>query len=201
MAKKIKQVHLAEEEIHKNNGKEITHTISKIKAHEKLYTFFLVIVFMITIGISIFLGLKVDSYQIYDPEYYQNAISLSGQLLTISSNHIMSDSLGLQSNGYTVRYKNNTGKNINFLLRLAIDEDQLEKCNCEENLVDIRKIKFSLNGETIQQFSDEAMIITAGMLKAHDSGEMNIRIWFDESVESNSIFYGKFTLEQLEDMD
>ena len=76
MAKVIRQLKtkkrkkLAEEDINKNSGKEISHTISKIKAHERFYTFILVIIFMVTISVSVFLGLKVDSYQLYDASYY-----------------------------------------------------------------------------------------------------------------------------------
>ena len=203
MAKKIRQVKLTEDAIHKNSGKEISHTISKIKAHERLYTFLLVIVFMVTICISIFLGLRVDTYQLYDADFYQNGVSITGQLLALSSKNIMSDADGLKSNTYIVGYTNNTGRDINFLVRLAYDEQNMEKCKCEDKLVNIRKIKFSINGEIVQQFSDEAMIITAGMLKSHDSGELTIRFWLDEELkeEEECFFYGKFILEELEDMD
>ena len=206
MAKKIrqvKQVKLKEEDINKNSGKEISHTINKIKEHEKLYTFFLVIIFMVTISLSVFLGLRVDSYQLYDASLYDSSFSMSGQLVTLNHDQVMSDEDGLKSKEYTLSYKNSTGRNVNFIIRFSLDEERVKKCECSSDLVDYQKIKFSLDGKKVQQFTDETMIITAGMVKNRKSDELKIHIWLDESLQdsNNCIYYGKFIFEELEDMD
>lgn len=206
MAKKIrqvKQVKLKEEDINKNSGKEISHTISKIKQHEKLYTFFLVIVFMVTISLSVFLGLRVDSYQLYDASLYDASFSMTGQLVSLNSKNIMSDEEGLKSSSYTLKYKNNIGRDVNFIIRFAMDMDRVEKCGCEKDMVDYSLIRYSLDGKTVQTFSDETMIITAGMLKNRNSDELKIRIWLDDSIGEMdaNLYYGKFIFEELEDMD
>ena len=46
MAKKIRGVKLKSDDINKNTGRDISHTISKIQANEKKYTIILVLVFM-----------------------------------------------------------------------------------------------------------------------------------------------------------
>ena len=201
MAKKIRQVKLVEEDIRKNSGKEISHTISKIKAHERFYTFILVIVFMITISLSIFLGLKVDDYQLYDASYYYSSFSMSGQTVTFTSKNIMSDKEGLINAPFTLRFSNNTNRHINYLIRFAVDEEMLEQCKCRDKIIDYHKIKFSLDGKTVQQFSDETMFITAGMIPSRDEGELDVHFWIDESVKGDCLYYGKFILEELEDMD
>ena len=206
MAKKIRQVKqskLKEEDINKNNGKEISHTISKIKEHEQLYTFFLVIIFMITICLSIFLGLRVDSYKIYDSSLYDASMSMSGELVALSKENVQSDMDGLQSPVYTLKYKNNLGRDINFIIRFSPDVERIESCGCENKIVDYQKIKFSLDGKTVQQFTDETMIITAGMLKSRNNDELKIRIWLDESLteQEECYYFGKFLFEELEDMD
>ena len=208
MAKKIRQIKntkrskLVEEDIHKNNGKEISHTISKIKEHETLYTFLLVIIFMVTISLSVFLGLSVDKYQLYDASYYSSSFSMRGQLVTLSSHNIMSDEDGLNSSPYTLEYTNNTNKHINYLLRFSLDEDAVERCRCSDKITSFQNIHFSLDGETVQQFSDESMIITAGMLGARKSDEVKIYLWLDDSLKDSDCYYfGKFIFEELEDMD
>ncbi|MBP5678227.1 MAG: hypothetical protein J6X28_00165 [Bacilli bacterium] len=207
MAKKIRQLKkkqskLAEEDIRKNSGKEISHTISKIKAHERLYTFLLVIVFMVTISLSVFLGLKVDSYQLYDSNYYPSNFTMTGQLVTLSEKNVLHDLEGLSSKKYKVEYFNNTDHDINFLIRFAVDESTQEKCNCMDKIVDYQKIKFSLDGEHVQTFSDETMIISAGMIKSRKSDTFQVRLWLDDSLQDQECyFYGKFVLEELEDMD
>lgn len=203
MAKKIRQVKkLVEEDIHKNSGKEISHTISKIKAHERFYTFILVIVFMVTISISVFLGFKVDSYQLYDASYYYSSFTLSGQLVALTDKSVMNDIEGLTSKKYTLHYSNNTIHNINFLIRFAEDPESIEKCKCKDKIVDYHMIKFSIDGETVQTFSDESMILTAGMVPSREDGTFEVRMWLDDSLKDQDCFYyGKFILEELEDMD
>lgn len=206
MAKKIrqvKQVKLKEENINKNSGKDISHTINKIKEHERLYTFLLVIVFMVTICLSIFLGLRVDTYQLYDASLYDASFSMTGQLITLTKENIKSDADGLKSKPYTLHYKNSTGRNINFIIRFSMDEDRVKKCECDSDIISYDKIKYSIDGKTVQNFNDETMIITAGMLKNRKSDDLNIRFWIDDSVSETDpcLYYGKFIFEELEDMD
>ena len=202
MARKIRQVKLVEEDIHKNSGKEISHTITKIKEHEKLYTFILVIIFMITISVSVFLGLSVDKYKLYDASYYASNFTMRGQLVALSSNDVMSDEDGLKSQTYNVKYSNNTSRHINYLLRFTLDEETIERCNCRDRIVSFQKLKYSIDGKSVQQFTDETMIITAGMLSSRKSDSLKIHLWIDESMEdSDCLYYGKFIIEELEDMD
>ena len=189
MAKVIRQLKtkkrkkLAEEDINKNSGKEISHTISKIKAHERFYTFILVIIFMVTISVSVFLGLKVDSYQLYDASYYLSSFTLSGELVTLSKKNVMNDIEGLSSKTYTLKYSNHTERDVNFLIRFATDETQKAKCKCDDKIVDYQKIKYSIDGEHVQQFSDETMILSAGMVKSGNSDEFKVKLWLDESLQ------------------
>ena len=203
MAKKIRQVKLVEEDINKNSGKEISHTISKIKAHERLYTFVLVVIFMFTISITAFLGLKVDSYQLYDASYFYSHFSMKGQNITLSKKNIMSDVNGLVSKPYTLEYNNNTNKNINFIVRFAKDEEETANCNCANKIIDYHKIKYSIDGVNVKQFTDDAMIISAGMVQKRSGGTFTVRLWLDESLKNKDdcLYYGKFILEELEDMD
>lgn len=202
MARKIKQAKLFKEDIHKNSGKEISHTITKIKKHEKLYTFILVIIFMCTISISAFLGLSVDKYKLYDASYYASNFTMRGQLVALSSANVMNDENGLKSQKYTVKYSNNTSKNINYLLRFAMDEETLERCDCMDKVVPYHKLRFSLDGKSVQQFTDETMVLTAGMISSRKSDSVKVRLWIDDSVEdSDCLYYGKFIIEELEDMD
>ena len=203
MAKKVRQVKLVSEDISKNSGKELSHTISKIKAHERLYTFYLVIFFMVVICISAYLGFKVDPSIIYDSNYNYSSFSMSGQLLSLKSKDIMSDAEGVKSIPYTLNYQNTTDRKINFIVRLAVDEDSVKACECGDKIIDYRKIRYAYDDNYVNSFKDESMIIAAGTVKPMESGTFDVRIWLDESLDKNSecYYYGKFVIEELEDMD
>ncbi|MBR3211260.1 MAG: hypothetical protein IKF71_04940 [Bacilli bacterium] len=202
MARKRKRIRIKAEDVTKNSGKEISHTITKIKKHEKLYTFILVVIFMITISLSFLIGLSSDKYQWYDESLYDSNISLSGRLVALSSKNVMSDAEGLKSDTYDIKFSNNTSNYINYILRFALDEETVERCDCRDQIISFDKIKYSLDGKKVNRFTEETMIITTGMLKAKESDSLKVHIWLDESVEEEEcLYYGKFVLEQLEDMD
>lgn len=203
MAKKIRQVTLTEEDILKNSGKDISHSIAREKKKEKIYTFVLVIAFIITIPMAIFLSFRVDSKKLFDAGFYKDAsISLNGEFITLDDESVLTDNEALAKEPYTIQYNNLTTNNINFIIRFAKDENAIATCDCNNKLLDYHKIKYSIDGKTVHSFSDETMLITADMIRAREKEQLKIWLWIDDKVSKKDvIFLGKIVLEELEDMD
>ena len=204
MRKKGNISSLSEKEIKKNNGKRISKTVEIIKKHEKLYTAVLVIIFMIVIVTSVYLGLKADTIRLYDTRFDPpSSLAVSSQIISLTNKNIMSDREGLDSEKITLKFLNNTGRNLNFVIRFLPDEETIKKCNCEDKIIDFTKIKFSLDGKKVQTFKNEDMIVTTGMLKNRKTDTIGIKFWIDEKEDKleECYYYGKLVLEELKNMD
>ena len=73
--KKIRGVKLKAEDINKNTGKDISHTISKIQANERKYTIILIIFFVSLFFVVGYFSLRVNTdglfnYQVNDEKKY-----------------------------------------------------------------------------------------------------------------------------------
>lgn len=203
MAKKIRGIKLKSSDINKNNGKEISHTINKIKEHEVRYTAILVVVFMVLIVVLLYLFINVDSYNL-DAFHDTPAISTSSSgIMSLNNRLILSDEAGLGTDEYVVEFSNNSTENINYIIRIVNDEDSISECDCGELIVPFDKIKYSVNSSPAMGFDDSLMVIKTGMIEAKSQEKISIRIWFDESLDKshNNYFFGRVLLEQIEDMD
>ena len=205
MEEKGKKNSLKNEEVKKSSGgKKVSRTIEVIKKHERLYTGILVIIFMIVILTSVYLGLKADTIKLYDTRFDPpSSLSVSGQLISLTNKNIMSDREGLDSEKITLKYLNNTGRNINFVIRFIEDEETLEKCNCKDKILDYKKIKFSLDGVKVQTFKNEDMVVTTGSIKNRKTDTIGIKFWIDEEEDKlkECFYYGKLIFEELKNMD
>ena len=199
MAKKIRNVKLKSEDIQKNSGKNISHTISKIKEHERFYTTILVLVFMIVISFSIYLGLRVDPDMIYANTIEEG----SGFSYTSRGVYLNQKNIGSRDNPYSVTISNITDQNINYILRMIPDEELIEECNCREQLISYDKIKYSLEDKQERVFSNEEMVLTTGFIHPLDTEEIKLNIWLSEDLNPKEEihFYGKIVLEKIEDMN
>lgn len=204
MAKKIKNVKkIKQSDISKNTGKEIGSTIARFKMHEKRYTFYLVVIFMLTIMVSAYFALRVDSYHFYDSSNNNQGsyLSFSSRLVFLNQKNIMSDLDGLNSNSYLVDFSNTTAETINYIIRLVLDEDSIQQCNCENEIVEYDKIRYSIDGKNVLSFHDDNMIIETGTIPSKKSEKFNIRFWLNDQVDSSkSHFYGRLIFEQLGDI-
>ena len=203
MAKIIRQVKLTEEDILKNSGKDISHSILKQKKKERMYTSIMAIIFIITIPLAIFLSFRVDTHQLFESSYYKETnIVLTHQFITLDKNNILSDEEALKKDPYIIKYYNQTSQNINYIIHFAKDEKAIDKCKCNDKLIDYHHLKYSIDGKTVNSFSDDTMLITANMIRSRKKDQFKLWIWIDDTIKENDIsFLGKVVFEELEDMD
>ena len=200
MAKKIRNAKLKGEDIQKNSGKNISYTISKIKAHERFYTTILVLVFMVVITSAIYLGLRVDPYDAYAENYVDEG---NGFSYTVRMIYLNQKNIGTKDNAYSITLSNKTNNNINYIIRMVPDEESIESCNCREKLISYDKLRFSLEDKQEKRFTNQDMVLTTGFIHPQETEEIPINIWIDETENKNDEmhFYGKIVLEKIEDMN
>lgn len=200
MAKKIRNVKLQEEDIQKNSGKNISHTINKIKAHERYYTTILVLIFMVVISISIYFGLRVDTYNTYAENTLDNGtgFSYTSSLIYLNQNNI-GNTKDNKDSSYGISISNMTNNNINYSIKIKIDEEKIKECNCETISYD--KLRYSLEDNIERTFSSEEMIITTGFAHPLEREDIKIHVWISDEVpkEEEPVFFGQIVLEKIEE--
>jgi len=114
MGKKIRGVKLKAEDINKNNGKEISHTINKIKANERKYTIILVIFFVALFLTMGYFLLSSDVKKIYNS--YNSTLIIKAPSIKLTDKDVMNDSMGLKKDYFKIELVNNTEQDLNYYL-------------------------------------------------------------------------------------
>lgn len=203
MAKKIRSTKIkSSSDVNKNSGIKISHTISKIQENERKYTFYLTAVFMVLIVAFAYMFFSVDSSSVASLDYtmaYQH-LSSSGKMVYMNEDNIMSDEEGLVSEPVFVNFSNMTNHTINYVIKFVEEKDMVENCKCE--IVDYKKIKFSVDGEHVQTFDNEDMIVTSGMLKSNNEDILKVHFWIDDDMpeDSECNYYGRFVFQEFNEM-
>jgi preprotein translocase subunit SecG len=194
MGKKIRGVKLKASDINRNNGKDISHTINKIKANERRYTIILVIVFIIIFLVIGYSALKSEVKKIYNND---SNLVIKSPLIKLSSGDVLSDEVGLKRENIKLKVSNNTGVDLNYRIVLKEDLDSKKKCGCDSNSFNIKNISYSLDGKTVRMFNNDLNVITTGMLKSYKTDNVNIKIWLNNIDNKDSHFHGKFIVENM----
>ena len=185
--KKLKQT-----DINRNTSIEVSHTIRKIKENERKYTVILVIFFMIILSVVGYHFLTVDNSVIYSDiktaSNNNSYISLSSSNITLTSDDVLSDSLGLKSNKYKIHISNNTNKIKQYKIYLVSSD-----CKCGNSSFDKNSIHYSVDGKNVDLLTDDLFV--EGILKKKEEKDIIYRIWIDDNVVNKDLHYhGYFIL-------
>ena len=203
MAKKIRSAKVKSSgDVNKNSGIKISHTINKIKENERKYTFYLTSLFMVLIVVFAYMVFRVDADSLTSLDYtmaYQH-LSSSGKMVYMNEDNIMSDEEGLVSEPVFVNFSNMTNHTINYVIKFVEEKDMVENCKCE--IVDYKKIKFSVDGVNIQTFDNEDMVVTSGMIKSNNEDTLKVHFWIDNDMpeDSECNYYGRFVFQEFNEM-
>ena len=201
MGKKIRGVKLKIQDVNKNTGKNISHTISKIQDNERKYTFILVIFFMLLFFVIGYLSLKAKNTNFFN---YSNNIngaylSLSSKVVFLGEKNKISDNNGLLSDGIDISFYNTTDEDINYKLILVDDTDLGILCGCKNEMFDKNYIRFSIDGVNVKRFFNNEMVITTGYLEMGKTANINLKMWQDINSLNTGHFHGKVIFEKMED--
>lgn len=201
MGKKIRGVKLKKQDVNKNNGKDISHTISKIQDNERKYTIILVVFFMAIFFIIGFVSLRIrtSSFFEYSNNFNGAYLSLTSRVVFLDQSSKVDDSVGLLSDGENLVIYNTTNEDINYKIILVEDYDLEKECGCSNNSFNKNDIKFSIDGKNVRTFSSEEMVITTGFLEMGKKENINLKIWIDHNSMNIGHFHGKVLFEKIED--
>ena len=187
-----KRVKLKKADITQNSGKEISHTISKIKAHERLYTAILVVIFMVIMVVAAYFIFKVDPGDFQYEEDYQmeDGFSYSSNLVFLNDGNKKNN-----SNEYIINISNMTEYNENYEIQLNYNEEFITKCNCADKIVPINKIKYSIDEGIDRGINGTENILSTGFIAKSTIKKVRVKLWF-EGLEDNieGYFYGKLDI-------
>ena len=193
-----KKYRLKKSDVLRNSGKEISHTILKIKKHERLYTTILVFIFMTLIIVGVYFIFRVNPSKFnYNSEYNNdNGFSYSSNLVFLSDKNFGQDN----SNSYVVNISNMTEYNENYVIKLNLNDDFIKKCNCSDKLLSYDKIKYSIADGVERSIDNQDMILSTGFIASKGVDKLNIKIWVDESVNEEIYFYGIIDIIPINDL-
>lgn len=202
MAQKKKIKKITKYDISKNSSIQLGHTIKKIKENERKYTIILVSFFIVLFCFIGYSTLSINSEvllsNINSKKIYTGVYS-SGRTVTMTSENIMSDEEGLNSELYTFAINNDTSSDYYYKLILSEDESAKAHCECNNNINEAH-IKYSLDGVNVLTLdNNEEMVITKDMIKEEETENITIRLWLSESSNNNQDYHIHAKLMLVED--
>lgn len=197
--KKIEKLNI--HDINKNNSKDISHTINKIKENEWKYMVILVAFFMTLFFVIGYVSLRVKTLSFFDytSDFNGAYVSLSSNVITLDENDKMSDCMGLSSSGIDLVFQNTINEDFNYKIILVEDLDMKNKCGCSSEGFNIQDIRYSLNGSTVKSLSNQNMLLTTGYLEMGKKDKINLKIWLDKNSQSSGHFHGRIFFEKIEE--
>lgn len=193
MGKKIRGVKLKAEDINKNNGKEISHTINKIKANERKYTIILVIFFIALFLTMGYFLLSSDVKKIYNS--YNSTLIIKAPSIKLTDKDVMNDSMGLKKDYFKIELVNNTEQDLNYRVILKEDVNLKRKCGCTNDSFDMNNIRYTFDDKNIKKINNNLNVIETGILKSYESSNLHLRIWLNNN--DGSHFHGKIIIEKM----
>lgn len=196
MARKIKR--LKSSDINRNSSIKISHTIEKIKAHERRYMLIVASIFMI---IFIFIGYFLFRVNYTDNNYLAStniSYVLNSSVISITEDYIMSDSNGLKSDGFGVTFYNAEDEKINYELILKKDNFFTDRCGCNNDL-SLGLLKYSIDKKNIGTVNSNEMVISRGVIDSYESKDINVKLWLNDQVSLNDDyhFHGRFVFRKV----
>ena len=209
--KKKVETKLRQQDIKKYSNTEIDHVILKIKEKELQYTVLCVsiIVFIVLVsGFVIFSAIQNTSSNntlrngnlLID---YKDTKYGFGDVVTMRYINPLSDDKGKKLNNYQIKVSNKTIKDINYVVKLAYDQEMMELDECSDRYLALSNIKYSINNSGALVLENEKEeIIYKGKVRAHDEDVLNISIWVSDTYKEdlNKHFHGKFIIEETREM-
>lgn len=188
--------------IRRNNSLQISHSIMKIKEHERRYTILLVIVFMFLFGFIGYHFFSVSNTVLMDNvTLAQTAIpdlSGYGQMVTLTKDDVMNNEEGLQSDSYIVTVQNHTTQDISYHILLVRDDFTASSCGCQDHTLPYHFIKYAVNFEGVHSLSDDSISVYDGIIGKNCSENIEVKMWVDSSFlfDRDYHFHGHFVIEK-----
>lgn len=183
---------ISEEDISKNSSVKISGTINRIKANERKYTIYLVIIFMFLFTIVGYFTLKfnVDDY---NKDLKKDSITLNSDIVTLSEEDRLSDLDGLKSKSYKITIESGIEEATRYRIRLVKDDTLTDMCGCLEEIKP-SDLRVSFDGDIVTYNNFDDIVIDTGKIRVHEVRTTYVKIWLSEDATTH--FHGRFILEK-----
>lgn len=197
--KKLKQ-----SDIKKYSMNELDHVILKIKANERKY--------MMTFSSIILVVFVLVSYIVFSSVQERNKYNLLrngglliefktkenglGDIIDLVDVDTFSDSSDVFDT-YDVTITNGSKDSKEFQIFIVDDEEMIDFDNCKDIFLDRKFLRYSINGGSQMELTDDSESILSGSLKAGESIKYSIKVWVSDTYKDNPHYHGKIVVKQV----
>ena len=179
--------------IKKNPNIEKEHVITKINQHEKLYTFYLSMIFLIVLlGVTFLIGtslkdvLPFNSYSSGELLVeYNSTNNLIGNIITLTDADVVEDAKVEDSNHYTFTITNPSNYSVKYKIKIRDDDEFIELDQCRDRLFSEEDIKFNINHGNVFYLNTKKVgdyyLLAEEVIPANSTKVYTINIWLDNS--------------------
>ena len=169
---------LIQADINRNSSIEVSHTIKRIKQHERRYTAILVIIFMAIFFVFGYNLLSVNNTKLLSDiktvSKGQTYFASSSNIEVLTNDDILTDEDGLKSKKSIIHIVNNTNIDKKYKLKLV-----KTNCECGNKEFDIKDIRYSLNQKKVLKPNDDKILLE-GTIKKNDKKDIVYNLWVND---------------------
>ena len=152
---------------------------------------------MILISIGVFYVVRISPYQINSNYVTEDGFSYTSNLVFLSNKNIKYDN----KSDYVINISNMTTENENYAVKLVLNDEFIEKCNCNDKLLSIDKLRYSIGDGVTRTIDSNNMIITTGFIAREQVDTLKLSMWVEGITEENEYyFYGKFEIVPIDEL-
>ena len=198
-------------DIKRGEGAPVNHLIDRIKAREREYTFYCVVVSLVVIlVIAYFIFSSVRTPRDYTAmEVGSFVVSFNtvdenlGNVVDLTPLNPMSDVEGSKSQAYEVEIENTTNERQGVEIRLLDDVALIQEDGCSEMQVPYQYIHYQVGDGEIKLLdaTTTSPVIYEGSLSASEKAKLQIRIWVTNSLPNeymNYHYHGNLLVKNVE---
>lgn len=201
MEKKIKKSKLTAQDIKKYSNIEKEHVITKIKRHERLYTFYTVILFIgILLGTTLLIGTSfkyIASMNSYNSGNllveYTSVNNVIGNVITLTDQDIIEDAKIKDNHTYTFTITNTSNVRSKYAIKIYRDDEFIKLDNCRDKLFKDTQIKYNINNGSIfylhTKKEKDSYTLIEDTIPANSTKVYSLNIWVDKDTLQNDRHY------------
>lgn len=123
--------------------------------------------------------------------------------LELNDAYPMTDSLGLETEGYTFKISNTGNLNAKYKIKIIDDAEKINSDGCNSYLLDKSRVKVSINSGTpflLETTRNNEYIVETSSISPDTTKEYSIKMWIDEASGNEVLgkhYHGKILVESI----
>lgn len=131
-----------------------------------------------------------------------------GKVINLTNTYPLTDASGIKTKAYEFSLVNNTETRLMYDIRLVLDQEAIEKCGCENKILDDSVIRYQLIRNDSYLNIDflknkDNWILDTARLGAFSTNDYSLRLWLYETAGNEYMgkhFHAKIEAEVIEDV-